>query len=706
PDNMFQPPKSLVDAVRDRTLVPFVGAGISVGAVYGLPPEKRFPDWDGLIRRLAERLKEEGKPVEGANVIAALPADAMAAAQLAADSLGRKPFVDEMQKAFEGLHAPPGADLSAAEAIWRLRAPFVITTNYDMVLGWSREVTQVHNDDPSLLGMLDAPLPGKRQVWHLHGSITRPDTMILTSGQYEKLYPVGEKRTEYQNAFNHFQHLLTTRSFLFLGFSLAEPVLRTKLEDVLALTAKAMPIKFLLLRAGQATDAQKAEFFEKFNVQVVEYADFGGPMVAAIDAVSREAWPVADPLEGFAVSTEMRPLVEALLECVKQLAPPPQVVARLYNAAKPGGWEHALKVGDGITLLHDAIRVLGTSVIPANGPWPLLGFTDRLKDEVTEPYVSKLGVWIDDVVERLGVDTAARARIRQQLVDARAESSARPTQVLVRIVAHPKTAGQWLVHAWSWSGDVPDALFGPEGRSFDDKKPEAVVMDLLEELEAREVDPDRTSISFLVARALACEAIDRWGLPPGVANDPPIGATYMVTVRSLERLEKPPLIRRRLRKAWDELKKRAAEVLAMLDPKAPPPPNDAVHAVWLDAPTALRKDLGMTLQQQRAVCAVLRDAPCATALDHLSAVLDTTTPAIMWYRDATASAAHVEMAIRTLLESVPISELPRRLREERQDAFDQDSATHPGVNLTLIWENADYLPPEYNPDAKAKLETS
>lgn len=702
-DHVFQPPRSLVEAVRARTLVPFIGAGVSVGAVRLLPPEKRFPDWKGLIGRLAERLKQEGKAAAADQVMAMLPNDVMAAAQTAANHLGRPVFVDEMVRAFGGSHPPLLADLSATEAIWRLRSPYAITTNYDMVLGWQREVGQVHNDDPTLLGRLDSPPAGTRHVWHLHGSVSRPDTLILTSDQYRDLYPdahpdeaIGKKRTAYQNAFNHFQHLLTTRSFLFLGFSLAEPILRRKLQDVLAMTAQAMPIKFLLLVAGETTEAQKRDFFQNYHVQVIEFEAFGGPMVAAIDAIGREAWPEADPLDGLAVTTEMRPLVQSLLDDVRQLALPPDVVARIYNAAKPAGWEHALKGGDGIALLHDAIVALGASVIPGDGPWPLLGFADRLKDEVPEPWVSRLGDWIRAVVETLGTDAGARGRIRQQLVEARNERKARASQALVRIVPHPTTAGEWLVHAWLWSGDLPEALFGSEGRRFDDKQPESVVLSLLEELEAREVDPDGASLSFVVPRVLACQAIDRWSLPAGVATDPPIGATYMVTVRSLERLEKPPLVRRRLRRAWDELKNRAAEVLAVLDPHAPVPLKDRVHAAWIDDATALRQDLGTTLQAQRALCAVLRTPPCATAIDQLTAVLDTTTPAILWHRDAAADPADVEASIRTLLESAPISDLPRRLREARKE----------GVNLTLIWDNADYPPPENDADAKARFETT
>jgi hypothetical protein len=86
---MFSPPQSLVDAVIARTLVPFIGAGVSVGAVHGLPADQQFPDWKGLIRRLAARLEAERKVAAARQVEALIPTDTMAAAQLAMDSLGR-----------------------------------------------------------------------------------------------------------------------------------------------------------------------------------------------------------------------------------------------------------------------------------------------------------------------------------------------------------------------------------------------------------------------------------------------------------------------------------------------------------------------------------------------------------------------------------------------------------------------------------------
>lgn len=714
---MFIPPQSLIEAVRDRRLIPFIGAGVSVGAVHGLAPDKQFPDWTGLIRRFSARLRREGNTAVADRVDAILPNDAMAAAQLAMDQLGRPHFLQEMVSAFGRVQSPPGADVGAAEAIWRLRAPFLITTNYDMALEWPRSsvpIQRIHNDDPTYLATLDDKDPPARRIWHLHGSIGRVDTLILTTDQYRKLYPEGsQKRTDYQNAFDQFERLLANRSFLFVGFSLAEPVLRKKLDDVMEKTVQTAPLKYLLLKAGEADAQKKAHFLQAYNVQVIEFENFGLPMIEALNAIGRLAWAGVPSAGGLGLTAEMERLTDALLHHAMDLFLPSESVARIYNVSRPDAWSPMPTGGDGITMLREAIQLLAGGVAQSsNGLPPLLDFVDRVAAEAREPHVTRLQNWLADAVEHIGVDAADRARLGQLLAAARATPVRDRAQVLVRIQSNPADAGQWLVHAWAYVGArVPEALFGAEGKTFKDGSSSELVYHLVEELEQRPIDPERTSIAFIVSSTLACELIHDWRLPASVSTDPPIGTNYMVTVRSLERQQRDKLVRRRFKTAWNDFKARAARMLAVLEPDAPAP-GDEVPALLIDAATARRPDLAAFLQRQGARGVVLREPPCASALDHLSAVLNTMTPVIVWSEDITAPA--VEKEIRDLLQSVPISELPRRIRDERARAFATSLGAAPLVagqsgtsgKLTLLWDDADYAPPEDDPNAKARLETT
>src|SRR5690606_3548963 len=152
-------PQGLIESIRERTVVPFVGAGLSMTVEDGL-----FPSWKQLLERFAERMEKEALAERAADVRAKVAAgDLVAAAELVDAHLARPFFVDEMRAAFERTR-PARANLTAVGAVWRMRPPLVITTNFDDVLRWPLELPDVvpyqapllppvivHNDDCTLL---------------------------------------------------------------------------------------------------------------------------------------------------------------------------------------------------------------------------------------------------------------------------------------------------------------------------------------------------------------------------------------------------------------------------------------------------------------------------------------------------------------------------------------------------------------------------
>ena len=63
------PPQTLVDAVKAGTCVPFIGSGVSVSVGRGT-----FPDWAGLVERLAKKLDAENLGRDAKDVRAHLSA--------------------------------------------------------------------------------------------------------------------------------------------------------------------------------------------------------------------------------------------------------------------------------------------------------------------------------------------------------------------------------------------------------------------------------------------------------------------------------------------------------------------------------------------------------------------------------------------------------------------------------------------------------
>ena len=66
-------PKSLIDALSSRDVIPFVGAGVSL-AVTDAAGAPLFPSWTELLTRAAERLRADQHRTK-ANAVDALIAD-------------------------------------------------------------------------------------------------------------------------------------------------------------------------------------------------------------------------------------------------------------------------------------------------------------------------------------------------------------------------------------------------------------------------------------------------------------------------------------------------------------------------------------------------------------------------------------------------------------------------------------------------------
>ena len=57
-------PKSLQDRLRDRRIVPFAGAGVSMSVLDRVSHQPVFPSWRELLNRAADRLENEMKTAE------------------------------------------------------------------------------------------------------------------------------------------------------------------------------------------------------------------------------------------------------------------------------------------------------------------------------------------------------------------------------------------------------------------------------------------------------------------------------------------------------------------------------------------------------------------------------------------------------------------------------------------------------------------
>jgi vWA-MoxR associated protein C-terminal domain/SIR2-like domain len=699
-------PADLVTALRNRTVVPFVGAGLSL--TLGRPV---FPDWKALIERFAARLEKEAMAPQAAEVRRlAANSELVAAAEYALQYLPKPRYIEELRAAFFKTR-PQQIDLSAIGAVWRMQPRVVITTNFESALEWPFEVPSAwpyqppsarpllaYNDDESLLREIAAGIPAEAPlIWHLHGSILRPDTIVLTTSDFERLYGPEkgaggpEARNEY--ALRVLTDLIATHPMLFVGFSLGDPFLLKQLRRMLALTKRNSPVSYLLVHKGEKNaDA----LLKDFQIQLVEFEDFGQPMLARLNELVVEANPGAEHLDVANVAAELIPLVADLETRLTGLVPEPEVTAPAYNACRPTGWPPFPPAGDGAMLLRTAVARLAAAPRQGSGAYPLLSFVATIAAQSTS-HAAILDAWVSGAVDALGRSAPERARLRATLVEP-GTAPAQDPYVLVRIL-EIVDAKSWSVQAWLFTSttDQPQALFENE-RSYAPTESERLVSDLLSELSSRAVDENQAIVAFLLPRGLLNQEIDRWRPALELSQEPTLGSVYAVTVRPLERTQ-AARARQYVQRQWNSLKDVAPNPLqfANLESEdAPAPPA----AVWITPDVPGGPGLIQRLRRWGITHAVLTGPPGASP-GGMAALFDNVlqagVPVVVWIREPAGLSAD---DVRDLVKGPPLLDLPHRLRATRGREEERNESGL-GSRLALLWDAADYTPPDHDPENRA-----
>jgi hypothetical protein len=221
-------PRSFQDRLRQRKVIPFIGAGMSMG-VKASTGEPLFPSWAALLSGAAERLDAENKPTDAQLVKAlVLKEDLSEAARRAKLGLGDAHWYDYLKSVFDRTidEALPDS-LYMNRLVWTLGSNLVITTNYDRALQWGcpdRADFRVWDIEAKVEQVAAIREGNVRRptVWHLHGQIDNAANMVLTPDGYTKLYGSEVTAGLYQAGLESLRTVLKSHSLLFLGFSLRD----------------------------------------------------------------------------------------------------------------------------------------------------------------------------------------------------------------------------------------------------------------------------------------------------------------------------------------------------------------------------------------------------------------------------------------------------------------------------------------------------
>jgi hypothetical protein len=255
-------PDGLVAQVAQQNSIAFVGAGLSAGL--GLP------SWPLLIRQMIDWCEAQGISLPNKADIEILlnnKKDLLAAASALRSKMGDDKYREFLKEVFLR------PDLKPTEVHELLaRLPFVaaVTTNYDHLV--EEGYRKVHPDESVNVfthtdhEQLGTALNAKRYfVLKAHGTVERPETMVLDSKDYRKLIFKSESyRTFLRSLFLH-------RTTLILGFSMTDPELLFLLAELKEIFEGHVTPHYALMDVTNTTPTEQEQFEEQYGVKIIPY---------------------------------------------------------------------------------------------------------------------------------------------------------------------------------------------------------------------------------------------------------------------------------------------------------------------------------------------------------------------------------------------------------------------------------------------------
>ena len=229
-----KPPASLVRYLVEKRCVLFCGSGLSAWA--------KLPTWTKLLEDIVRQLADETPDDANLDELNRLLAQGklLEIADHCKEALGRR--YNEILS--EQLRGATGDIPAPHKVVVQLPFANIVTTNYDKLLErayasvGSLPKTPTHADCETLGPLL---FDGGFFILKAHGDIDRPESMVLTTRDYQNIIHANP-------AFNSlFSALLLTKSVLFLGYSLNDPDFQLLFDRQLTIFRGSVPERYALM---------------------------------------------------------------------------------------------------------------------------------------------------------------------------------------------------------------------------------------------------------------------------------------------------------------------------------------------------------------------------------------------------------------------------------------------------------------------------
>ena len=288
-------------------LVPWVGAGVTSGLRRRDSGRPLAPGWVTFLRDAVSLLDNRAKH----DAIGAIEQGRLEeAATVLRRALPVAKWNSLLREQFEVTPAALGPDgLKVLTALWRVSNGLIITTNYDETLRW----VQVEGAAPARsyglhaapdLSTLMTASPGHPVLWHLHGSIEYPDTIVLERLEYDRLYGTlghghtgsSERRDRILDAtLLCLRTVVATHNLLFVGTSLLDPRVNDVLADMHRLFPVARTRHFMVCLESEADAVKKRLQDAGMNEYItpLPVRSYQAHLVARLESLANLTGPVA-----------------------------------------------------------------------------------------------------------------------------------------------------------------------------------------------------------------------------------------------------------------------------------------------------------------------------------------------------------------------------------------------------------------------------
>lgn len=203
----------------------------------GLP----VPSWPWLIsrmrRELAQRCHEDEQESLSKFFRDEGPLDC---AQLFRQTVGEANYREFLEGQFDARRHDFVRPTPSHAALVALGLPLIFTTNYDELI----EDAHTEAGLPIRVSADEAEFKARaaqrpeRHLVKLHGSIDRPNTIVLTRDDYSRA------RSSRREMLAHLRHELANGSFLFVGFSLSDPNFNLLHDDIRESLGMLAPVSY------------------------------------------------------------------------------------------------------------------------------------------------------------------------------------------------------------------------------------------------------------------------------------------------------------------------------------------------------------------------------------------------------------------------------------------------------------------------------